>query len=156
VIRKKLAPPKTQRKFTTPWGELDYLCQKINYWLHIQAHKPRAERYLDRLQRVLRELPENDMAIVREEGFALLYELKGKAGEAIAHRRREIELMERLHREAQSPRYDDSTRAYMLRRRDATALRRRRAILEALTKAKAQRTMARSGSRNERNSPSGQ
>ncbi len=154
VIRKQPAPPKTQRKFATPWGELSYLCKKISYWWYGQGQKARAERYLDRLNRVLRELPENNLAIVREEGLALLYELQGKIGEAIAHRRREIKLIERLHKEAQSPRYDESTRAYMLSERDATVLQARRTLVEALTKTKAHQTSMRSPGRNGRNSPS--
>jgi hypothetical protein len=68
--------------------------------------------------------------------LALLYELEGKLSEAIAHRKREIQLMERLHGEAQSPEYADSTRAYMLRDRDADVLMERRALLEALKERK--------------------
>jgi hypothetical protein len=45
--------------------------------------------------------------------------------------------MERLHREAESPEYASSTRAYMLRDRDALALHERHAILEALMKSRA-------------------
>jgi hypothetical protein len=46
--------------------------------------------------------------------------------------------MERLHREAQSSRYDDRVRAYLLQGRDADALRERQAIVQTLLKAKAQ------------------
>jgi hypothetical protein len=130
-------PPITKRRFGNTWGELDYLCKKVRYWLYARKQRPRAERYLDRLERVLHDLPENDMAIIREEGLALLSELEGEIAKAIAHRRREIELMKRLHKEARSPKYDVSTRAYMLRDRDTNALRERCAILESLQKAKA-------------------
>src|SRR5262245_43086771 len=135
MVNKK---PKTQREFANNWSELDYLCNTIRYWLYERGQKDRAEHYLSRLERVLRNLPENDSAIVRQEGLALLYELKGKLSEAIAHRKREIQLMERLHGEAKSPEYADSTRAYMLRDRDTDALMRRRTHLEGLKKAKGQ------------------
>ena len=154
MIRKQPAPPRTQRRFASPWIELSYLCKKISYWWYVQGQKARAERYLDRLKRVLRELPENNLAIVREEGLALLYEFQGEIGEAIAHRRREIKLIERLHREAQSPRYDECTRAYMLRDRDTNVLQARRTLVEALTKMKAHEPSLRSPGRNGRNSPS--
>ena len=140
MIPKTLRPPRTQRSFTNIWGELDYLCKKTHYWLHTRKHRSKAARYLNRLERVLLHLPENDMAIIRQEGLALLYELKGEMGASIAHRRREIGLMERLHREAQVREYADSTRTYMLRDRDTTALQERRAILEALEKKKARQT----------------
>jgi hypothetical protein len=129
--------PITQRRFGNAWAELDYLCAKLRYWLYARKQKPRAQRFLHRLQRVLTRLPENDSAIIREEGLALLSELKGELGDAIAHREREIRLMERLHQEAESPKYEESTRSYMLRERDSGVLGERRAILEALKKEKA-------------------
>src|SRR5947209_17284121 len=98
MMKKRVKPPNTQRRFATSWGELDYLCKKMRYWLYTRKQRTRAERYLDRLARVLRELPENDLAIIREEGLALLHELKGDLGAAIAHREREIRLTEGLHR----------------------------------------------------------
>ena len=132
MMHKQPKPPITQRSFVNSWGELDYLCEKIRYWLYTRKQKTRAERYFDRLARILRELPENDAAIIREEGLALLYELQGELGSAIAHREREIRLTERLHKEAQSPQYAASTRSYMLRNREAVDLQERRAILESL------------------------
>jgi len=82
------------------------------------------------------------MAIIREEGLALLHELKGEIGDAITHRKREIHLTERLHKEAQSPRYDDGTRAYMLRGRNTMDIRQRREILAALKNDEAKRRRA--------------
>lgn len=136
MIRMSSKPPRTQRHFATIWGELDYLCKKIRYWLYTRREPNRARRYTARLEHVLRGLPENDTAILRQEGLALLCELKGKLGEAIAHRKREIQLMERLHGEAQSPQYTDRTRAYMLRDRDTDVLSERQAFLETLKKRK--------------------
>ncbi|HEV2969658.1 MAG TPA: hypothetical protein VGY55_06685 [Pirellulales bacterium] len=132
MIRKLPKPPATQRRFASSWAELDYLCKKIRYWLYSRKQTASAQRYVDRLERVLRDVPDNDMAIIREEALALLSELKGSVREAIAHRTREIELMKRLHVDARSPNYSDTTMAYMLRDRDSVALQERRAILETL------------------------
>jgi len=77
-------------------------------------------------------LPKSELAILREEGLALLHELEGQIDAAIRHRRREVELMERLQREAQSPKYSKETRTYMLRDRGAADLQDRRMILERL------------------------
>jgi hypothetical protein len=136
MVKKLPAAPATQRTFGSAWSELDYLCKKIHYWLYARKRKGKAAHYLHRLERVLRELPENDKAIIREDGLALLCELKGNLAGSRKHRRREIQLMEHLHDEARSPKYDDTTRAYMLRDRDMDTLEDRRAILEALTNAK--------------------
>lgn len=129
-------PPVTQRSFANPWGELDYLCKKIRFWLYARRQKANADRYVARLHHVLRNLPANDVAIIRAEGWALLCELQAKIGEAIIHRRREIYLMERLLEHARTGGYAESTRAYMLAGRDTTALRERRSILATLEKAR--------------------
>lgn len=153
MIRKVHSPPKTERRFASPWIELSYLCGKVSYWWYVRGQKRTAERYVDRMKRVLGELPENDLAIVRQEGLALLYELRGEIGRAIVHRRREIKLMERLHKEAQSPRYDDSTRTYMLRGRDITVLRARQAIVASLAKRQTEPSMGGAGRNGRTSSP---
>jgi hypothetical protein len=130
--RNKTPPPPSRRSFASGWTELVYLCAKIHYWLYSRYQTRAAERYLDRLERVLGELPKNHVAIIRQEGLALLYQLKGQIGKSIRHRKREIELIERLQRGLQSPEYSESMRAYVLRGRDASALEERRMILKAL------------------------
>ena len=134
MIAKKPSPARTSLSTAKPWGELAYLCQRIRYWLYTRKQKARAERYADRLQKTLSNLPDNDLAIIREDGLALLSELRGKMNEAITHRKREIQLMERLQREADSPGYAASTRSYMLRGRGKSVLEKRRALLGALVK----------------------
>lgn len=132
MFAKASKPPTTQRRFASAWSELDYLCKKIHYWLYTRKQRQRAERYVRRLERVLGELPENDLAIVRAEGWALLCELRGETTDAIAHREREIQLTERLHREAAVPGVAATTRKFMLRGRDRGTLSERRAILRRL------------------------
>jgi len=134
MTRRVSNPRSTRRFFATCWGELDYVCGKMRYWLYARKQRSRAERYLERLAAILRSLPANDQAIIREEGLALLHELKGQRSHAIAHREREIQLMERLHNEARSAHYSAKTRSYLLRNRDETDLQERRAILERLKK----------------------
>lgn len=132
MIQTKPKPPSTRRTFANVWGELDYLCKKIRFWLYDRRQAAGANRYRDRLAQILRQVRENDAAIIRHEGLALLHELQGEIVESIAHRKKEIALMERLHKEAHLPTCSASTRAYMLRDRDVAALKERRAILEEL------------------------
>jgi hypothetical protein len=137
MIIKKHDPSIRRSSEAKHWGELDQLCKKTSFWLYTRKQKAKAEQYAERLEEVLREIPDNHLAIVRAEGLALLGELRGDLDEAIAHRRREIRLMEKLHREAESPSYAASTRAYMLRGRNKADLRERRAILGRLIKTNA-------------------
>jgi hypothetical protein len=135
MIQKHGKPPATQRTFANAWAELDYLCTKTRYWLYARRERAAAMRCCDRLAGVLRKLPSNEVAILREEGLALLGELKRDLADAIFHRGREIKLMERFHREASSSKYSVSTRDYMLQDRDADALQQRKRILGALEEA---------------------
>src|SRR6266478_3262038 len=112
MILKKSKPPATQRRFASPWAELDYLCKKIHYWLYSRNNRVRAARYEVRLEQVLNDVPKNDVAIIRHEGLALLHELRDELSKAILFRTREIELIERLHQLASSPKHDEKTRAY--------------------------------------------
>src|SRR5271156_3374311 len=79
------------------WGELATLCARLHDLWYVQRRRERAISYLAKLEDILETLPENNMAIVREEGLALLNEMKGNRPAAIKHRRREIKLMEKLH-----------------------------------------------------------
>jgi hypothetical protein len=130
--RKDIRPPATQRRFGGVWAELDYVCKKINFWLFTKRRRSRAGRYLDRLDQILLKLPENDLAILGWEGRALSCELRQNLGEAIEHRKREIQLIERLYREAEKPNIDARTKAYMLQGRERISLQQRRAHLAAL------------------------
>jgi hypothetical protein len=130
-------PPRTSRKFATVWGELEYVCRKTHYWLYLRKNRASARRYLGRLQRLLGNLPENNLAILREEGLALLHELRGQLEAAMAHRQREIQLMESLERtvdrSVREARYDQKMAAAILAGRESTVLDERRGILRALT-----------------------
>ena len=131
---KHMEPPKRQRKFRTPWAELHYVCRRMHYWLYQRGAAASARRYLSRLGRILRQLPDEDMAILRQEGLALFHELKGDTHTAIKHRRREIQLIEKLHADANAHGYDADLRAWILAGRDVADLQERRHILSALTK----------------------
>jgi hypothetical protein len=72
------------------------------------------------------------MAVLRQEGLAQLHELKGDKSAAIKHRKREIELMEKLQDEVRNGAYDKKTKAWILANRDEKALQERRDILRKL------------------------
>ena len=59
-----------------------------------------------------------------------MHDLKGQLRKSIAHRSREIELIERLHEVAKE--HDADVAAYMLRGRGVAGLRERRGILQSL------------------------
>lgn len=144
MISQHLKPPSTERSFATAWGELDYLCRKIHFWLYARQRRSQAAHFAARLQQVIEQLPANDTAILRQDGLALLAELQGDIPQAIKHRRREIELTRRLQQEAAKPRYDEATRTYMLQGRDELALAARQTILASLLN---RQTSAKAGGR---------
>jgi len=126
-------PPKSRRKFGGVWGELAYVCRKISYWLYLREDKTSARRFQSRLEGLLEDVPKSRMAIIRAEGLALFHELRGETSRAIRHRRREINLMERLHRSVPKSVLDDQKKSdYMLGGRTTKCLQERRAMLRSL------------------------
>lgn len=131
MIHLGVAPPETKRAFENPWLELDYLCKKASFWLYDRGRPSRARRYVSRLAEILEALPSDDAAILRQEGFALLCELQGDARTAATFRQKEIQLMERLHKEADSG-YSKEVRKFMLKDRTKRDLKRVKHILANL------------------------
>ena len=135
----------TQRRFRTPWNELDYVCAKVRNWMYAKRQPVKARRFLVRLQQLLEQLPDSGKAMLKEEGLALLHELKGNPGKAIQHRRREIELMGELHRDVASHGYSEATRNALLENRDDSALKNRLAILRSLETCLSKNAVSNSG-----------
>lgn len=131
-MSKQALAPRNRRRFANAWAELDYLCDKIRFWLFTRGQPSRAERFQHRLARTLRARPDDHTAILRAEGLALLHQLKGDLRAAITYREREIQLMERLHEEANTERYSPEVKAYMLRDRGPAELKKRRLLLKTL------------------------
>lgn len=118
------------------WRELSDICQRVHRHLYQNGNKAAARRYRRRLECMTGELPDNDMAILREEAMALLHELADEIPQAVRHRQREIELIERLHdsvRESiKTGRYDEGMGSSILAGWDKPVLDERRKILRGL------------------------
>ncbi|HVA51560.1 MAG TPA: hypothetical protein VNH11_34785 [Pirellulales bacterium] len=118
------------------WRELGEVCQRVHRHLYENGNKTAARRYRRRLEKLTRELPDNDLAILREEALALLHELDDDIPEAVRHREREIELIERAHdsvRESiRSGRCDEGMGASILADWNQPVLDERREILRGL------------------------
>src|SRR6266478_149829 len=91
-----------RRKSGNIWGELAKLCNTIHDLLYQNGDKASAKPHAAQLRQLLEALPENDLAVLREEGLALLNELENESGAAIRHRKREIQLIRRLHESVNS------------------------------------------------------
>lgn len=118
------------------WGELSDVCERVHYHLYESSNETAAKRYRLRLRRIIGDLPDNGMAILREEALALLSELTHDLATAVEHRQREIKLIERLHasvrQSIEAGEYDRRMGASILNAWDRSALRERRAILRRL------------------------
>lgn len=136
MIDAKTKSVRTRKRRGNIWGELQIVCKKIHVRLYEKHDRNSALRYRNQLERTLEQLPENDLAIIREEGLALLYELENDNKTAIRHRKREIRLMVRAHQSVRNSvkagDFDARTAAWVLQGRDIEALEKRRSILRAL------------------------
>lgn len=116
------------------WRDLAVLCQKVHDRLYARKDRAAAKRLLPRLDRLLKDLPRSNLAIIRQEGLALVAELRGKTKVAMKHRKREIVLMKMLFADVARHSYAPSTKAYILEDRDKTVLRVRLEIVKSLQK----------------------
>ena len=90
-------PPPNRRKFAGEGDEINYLYDKLLYWLYRRADRRKARPYARRLERLLpRAFPGHD-AIFGEECWSLVHETKGDLRRAIEHRENELRLIGRLY-----------------------------------------------------------
>lgn len=93
----KAKPPLRRHKFANDWDEVEYLYQKLLYWLYEREDAAKAASYANRLERLLRSVDPSHESILGEECWSLVYETRGDLSKAIEHRENEIRLMRRLH-----------------------------------------------------------
>ncbi|HET6883726.1 MAG TPA: hypothetical protein VFI31_26465 [Pirellulales bacterium] len=93
----KAKPPLQRRKFANDWDEIEYLYQKLLYWLYEREDPAKAATYADRLEQLLLSVDPRHESILGEECWSLIYETRGDIAKAIEHRENEIRLMRRLH-----------------------------------------------------------
>jgi tetratricopeptide (TPR) repeat protein len=86
----------TRRRFRSDWDEIQYLREKILHWFYGLQDRPRALKYSKRLEKLLRKASPDHQAILGEECWSLIYELKEDLVKAIRYREREIKLIKRL------------------------------------------------------------
>lgn len=89
---------RTQRKFHGAWDEIGYLRMKILDWFYDRGNGQKAFPFCARLEALLERTPEAREAILGQECWSLICEVRGDLAGAIAYREREIELIKRLHR----------------------------------------------------------
>lgn len=93
----KAKSPLKRQKFDNNWDEIEYLYQKLLYWLYEREDAAKAAAFADRLEQLLSSFDPRHESILEEECWSLIYESKGDVAKAIEHRENEIRLMRRLH-----------------------------------------------------------
>jgi tetratricopeptide (TPR) repeat protein len=83
-------------RFAHAWHEIEHLYLRVLEAYYDQEDKRRALRYLPRLEKLLRQEDSNHQAILGEECWALLRELRGDLSAAITHRLNQVRLIRRL------------------------------------------------------------
>jgi hypothetical protein len=92
----KTKPPVDRRKFNGIWDEINYLRDKLLYWLYARENTSRALPYARRLQRLLPKADPAHESIVASEAWSLAFEAEGRFPKAIERRENEIRLIRRL------------------------------------------------------------
>lgn len=89
------APP-TRHKFSGIWDQIEYLYDKTFYWSWGQGNWRQAQRFADRLKRLIAKADPKSEALLGISCRALAAEVDGDLRKAIRFRQREIEMMRRL------------------------------------------------------------
>jgi tetratricopeptide (TPR) repeat protein len=102
----KAKPPLQRRKFASDWDEIQYLYQKLLYWLYEREDAAKAARFAERLARLLSIVDPAHDAILSQECWSLIYETRSDIPKAIEYRESEIRLMRQLHDLCREPTND--------------------------------------------------
>jgi hypothetical protein len=106
-------PIPARRKFANEWDEIDYLRDKLFYWLYERGDRGRSRPYAERLKRLLPKADPGHDAILGEECWSLIHEAEGNLPEAIQSRENVVRLIRRLHEIARGRPYEDfATQGY--------------------------------------------
>jgi tetratricopeptide (TPR) repeat protein len=104
---------RTRRKFDGPWDEIKYLRGKLLLWFYDRYDRRKAREFAERMVPLLKKVARHGDNILGEECWSLVYEARGQFAKAIEHRRKEIELIRLILREAEkSPHPEEIYRLY--------------------------------------------
>ena len=78
------------------WDRIRDLYNKLLHWLYAQEDVSKAQRCAHRLERLLTLADPAHETIFGQECWSLIYEASGNLQKAIEHRKKEIELIQRL------------------------------------------------------------
>jgi len=90
-------PPPDRHVFNSSWDEINYLRDKLLYWLYRRQDSARSRVFAERLARLLRKADSDRASILGQECRSLVYEAQGDPPRAISHREDEMRLIRRLH-----------------------------------------------------------
>jgi len=93
----KISCPRSRRAFSNSWDELSYLCDKVDYYLHVARIRSRASRFVLRLRQSLRTRCRAKGAIVAETARSLICEYDGRWKQSAMCRKKELELILQLY-----------------------------------------------------------
>jgi hypothetical protein len=103
---KTKAPP-DRRKFADARDEMEYLYDKLLYWLYEREDRKRAGAFAQRLARLLSKVSPGHEAIFPEECWSLICEARQDLAGAIEHRENEVRLIRRLHEISRNTKHGD-------------------------------------------------
>lgn len=113
MMRVVKPPPPSRRRFRHVWDELDYVVEKVVYWLYERRNAKAAARYHRRLNALVREIGNNRVAIVGNLARGLLAEMEGDVPGAIRHRERQLKALERYFAKHAEPQPHDELVLYL-------------------------------------------
>lgn len=92
----KTKAPAVRRQFANAWDEINYLRDKVLFWLYQREQPEKALPFAKRLQQLLDRADAKQEAILGQECRSLAFEAIGDFAKAIEHRQQEINYIRKL------------------------------------------------------------
>ena len=92
----KVKPPPDRHQFANAWDEIGYLRDKLLYRLYQREDADKARPYAERLEELLPKADPDQEAILAQECWSLVSEIKGDLQKAIDHREKDVRRRNRL------------------------------------------------------------
>ena len=86
----KTKAPAVRRQFANAWDEINYLRDKLLFWLYQRSKPDKAIPFAKRMQKLLARSDRSQESIVGQEGRSLTFEALGDLHRAIEHREKEF------------------------------------------------------------------
>ncbi|MDF1666970.1 MAG: hypothetical protein P1V97_34825 [Planctomycetota bacterium] len=89
----EMAMPKTERKFDSPWEEIEYLYQKASYWLLFRNQRYRSQVFFERMKKLVQVNDPLGKTLCGADALALIADFEGSIQDEMDARKHAMDVL---------------------------------------------------------------